>query len=134
MPRVDIATAARTLGLSEGAVKKRLQRGTLPGGKDAAGRWYVALDAPETSQDSRDAAGVPSGIPAASQDAPALVAALQSEIDYLRDALTRAQQGEAELRRLLGGSMARPELPEASEATPEPPPQPAPRRPWWRFW
>lgn len=141
MPQVDIATAARALGLSQGAVKKRLQRGTLPGGKDAAGRWYATLDAPEPSQDSRDDAGMTDRIPPGSRDQAALIDALQAEIASLRAALQRSQEGEAEQRRIIAGLVARvPELP--SDRRPdltgydrtEAEPPPAARRPWWRFW
>jgi len=40
---IPIADAAARLGLSAGAVRKRLQRGTLAGYKDAVGGWFVVL-------------------------------------------------------------------------------------------
>ena len=42
---VDVAEAARLLGLTAGAVRKRLERGQLAGHK-VAGRWQVVLGVP----------------------------------------------------------------------------------------
>ncbi len=155
--QVDITTAARALGTSESAVRKRLQRGTLAGGKDADGRWYVVLNGVDTQDDT----GIPpspqqddSGTPA---EASAVVAALQQTIDLLTDQLhekdeqlRRLLEAEAEQRRIIAGLMARlPELPERVDSgipasspvqdngvTAQPQASPAPpappRRPWWR--
>ena len=46
--------AAERLGISEDAVRKRLRRGTLAGGKDGK-EWYVFLSANETRDMARDA-------------------------------------------------------------------------------
>ena len=46
--------AAERLGISEDAVRKRLRRGTLAGGKDGK-EWYVFLRANETRDMARDA-------------------------------------------------------------------------------
>lgn len=45
--------AAERLGISEDAVRKRLRRGTLAGGKDGK-EWYVFLRANETRDMARD--------------------------------------------------------------------------------
>ena len=45
--------AAERLGISEDAVRKRLRRGTLAGGKDGK-EWYVLLRANETRDMARD--------------------------------------------------------------------------------
>jgi len=42
--RQDIATAAQLLGLSPDAVRKRLARGSLTGGKGPDGHWWIDLD------------------------------------------------------------------------------------------
>ena len=52
--RVTVAEAAAILGVSEDAVRKRLRRGTLAGGKDGK-EWYVFLRANETRDMARDA-------------------------------------------------------------------------------
>ena len=52
--RVTVADTAERLGISEDAVRKRLRRGTLAGGKDGK-EWYVFLRANETRDMARDA-------------------------------------------------------------------------------
>lgn len=49
--RVSVDEAARALGLTVDAIRKRVQRGTIPHEKDQAGRVRIILDAPETLQD-----------------------------------------------------------------------------------
>jgi len=51
--RVTVAETAERLGISEDAVRKRLRRGTLAGGK-AGNAWYVLLHANETRDMARD--------------------------------------------------------------------------------
>jgi len=46
---VDVATAARALGVSAGAVRKRLERGHLTGHKEA-GQWRVVLPADDATR------------------------------------------------------------------------------------
>jgi len=48
-----VGEAAERLGISEDAVRKRLRRGTLAGGKDGK-EWYVFLRANETRDMARD--------------------------------------------------------------------------------
>jgi hypothetical protein len=45
MRRVTMADAARVLGISKEAARKRIQRGTLRSGVGEDGRRYVYLDA-----------------------------------------------------------------------------------------
>jgi excisionase family DNA binding protein len=77
--RLTIQEAAHRLGISEGAVRKRVTRGTLEHEKAADGRVYVYLD-------SGDRRGVDDG-----QDAgvdpnnDALISQLRDEVAYLRD-------------------------------------------------
>ena len=54
MERATVGEAAERLGISEDAVRKRLRRGTLAGGKDGK-EWYVFLRANETRDMARDA-------------------------------------------------------------------------------
>jgi len=51
--RATVGEAAERLGISEDAVRKRLRRGTLAGGKDGK-EWYVFLRANETRDMARD--------------------------------------------------------------------------------
>jgi hypothetical protein len=77
--RLTIQEAARRLGVSEGAVRKRVTRGTLQHEKEDDGRIYVYLDA-------GDILGVDVG-----QDTgvdpnnDALISQLRDEVAYLRD-------------------------------------------------
>ncbi len=49
---IPIAEAARLLGLSQEAVRKRLLRATLPGYKQDE-HWYVLLDGPHAAPGHR---------------------------------------------------------------------------------
>src|SRR5215212_5836094 len=69
--RLTIQEAARTLRISEGAVRKRVTRGTLKHEKEQDGRIYVYLDT-----------GDRQGVDAHSN---ALISQLRDEVVYLRD-------------------------------------------------
>jgi hypothetical protein len=73
--RLTIQEAARRLGVSEGAVRKRVTRGTLEHGKAEDGRVYVYLD---TGVDE----GVDEGV---DPNNTALISQLREEVAYLRD-------------------------------------------------
>ena len=146
--RVTIQEAARRLGVSESAIRKRVQRGTLQHLKDRDGRVYVYLDMGETGEDKiRDA----------SRDE--LVDTLQDTVRDLRERLDREEEANRENRRIIAGLIERlppqleapPEPRDAPEAAPEPPEGPSPRsdtvgtqeaaeesgtarRPWWLRW
>ena len=86
LDRVTIQEAARRLGVSEGAVRKRVTRGTLPHDKAPDGRVFVYLDAGGSR-------GVDAG-----QDAgvdphnSALISRLEGEVEFLRDQVRRQQE------------------------------------------
>jgi excisionase family DNA binding protein len=73
--RLTIQEAARRLEVSEGAVRKRVTRGTLEHHKDEDGRIYVYLDAGVDS-------GVDEGV---GPNSNALISQLRDEVAYLRD-------------------------------------------------
>jgi excisionase family DNA binding protein len=73
--RLTIQEAARRLGVSEEAVRKRVTRGTLEHHKDEDGRVYVYLDA-------RVDDGVDEGV---DPNNNALISRLRDEVAYLRD-------------------------------------------------
>jgi excisionase family DNA binding protein len=73
--RLTIQEAARRLGVSEGATRKRVSRGTLEHHKDEDGRVYVYLD------DGVDG-GVDVGV---DPNSNALISQLRDEVAYLRD-------------------------------------------------
>lgn len=78
--RLSVSEAAERLGLSVDAIRSRLRRGTLEGGKDGD-LWYVLLpEETETPQQDADRE-------ATDGDRDALVDQLRGENAYLRDQL-----------------------------------------------
>src|ERR671911_1690536 len=77
--RLTVQEAARQLGVSEGAVRKRVTRGTLQHEKEDDGRVYVYLDAGDRRgvDDGQDAGVDPNN--------SALISQLRDEVAYLRD-------------------------------------------------
>ena len=142
--RVTVTDAAALLGTTEGALRKRIARGTLPHERDAEGRVWVLLDAGT----QRENTGQPGG-----QDSSGLVDELRDRVAYLerqveeeREARRRA---DIMLSRLMdrlpeleapreghqespGGQERAPEGQDASEARVGR--EEATRAPWWRRW
>ncbi len=52
--RVSVGEAARVLGITDGAVRMRINRGTLDSDKDNAGRVYVYITPPHTGDHTGD--------------------------------------------------------------------------------
>jgi excisionase family DNA binding protein len=135
--RLTIQEAARRLGVSEGAVRKRVTRGTLEHHKDEDGRVYVYLD---DGVDTRVDEGV-------DPNSNALISQLRDEVAYLRDENRRKDEiimQQAMTMRQLTAAPQQPEATEAAETVEEQPeeaePHPASgeaqeseqRRSWWR--
>lgn len=93
MPTVDVAEAARILNVTPDAIRARLRRGTLLGGK-RGNEWFVQLPADavgqqERQQDtSRDTDTTQQDVTEHQQDA-LLVEQLRGENEYLRDQLSQ---------------------------------------------
>ena len=133
--RLTIQEAARQLGISEGAVRKRVTRGTLEHYKDEDGRVYVYLDA-----------GIEIGVDAGvDPNSNALISQLRDEVAYLRDENRRKDeiimQQTMTMRQLSAPPPQEPsedvetveEEPESAEPEPDAPgPQEGARRSWWR--
>jgi len=140
--RVSVQEAARRLGITESAVRKRVQRGLLEHDKEPDGRLYVYLDTRDIGQDKvRDS----------SYDM--LVRRLENENEFLRRELERKDTIMLNMTEAMKAispptqeesSEAR-ESPQTVEEEPsegaEPRPyaggpqegaQPRPRTPWWR--
>jgi hypothetical protein len=134
--RLTIQETARQLGVSEGAVRKRVNRGTLRSEKEEDGRVYVYLD-------ERDRRGIDDG-----QDERvdpnnnnALISQLRDEVAYLRDENRRKDeiimQQAMTMRQLSAASQ---EPAEAAETVESPGPREEPftseerqiSKPWWR--
>ena len=155
---VDVATAAAALGISAGAIRKRLERGHLAGHKHG-GQWRVRLSSLDrASATRRDATGHDT-TGATGHDAPeatgstAVSSAARSQLEAIRDEwlrplmerneglarqLGRVEQERDQLRaevgrlRLEQDAAGRPQD-GPGEAAPQRTRHPAPR-PWWRWW
>jgi hypothetical protein len=103
--RVTVRDASLLLGISEGAVRKRMARGSLQHERDADGKVWVLLRpgarGRTRAQDVQDA-GQDTGIPTR-QDNPELVEELRDRIAYLE----RQVEEEREARRRADTLMAR---------------------------
>jgi hypothetical protein len=146
---VTVDEAARHLGLTVDAVRKRVQREQIAYEKDEAGRVRIILDEGETLQDEGpDTTGQGAGAVAE------LVEELRDRVHYLERVLEDEREARTEERRrhdtLMAQLMQRiPELEASSEARESPQtaaeeperaePRPATggaqegvQRPWWR--
>jgi hypothetical protein len=112
--RLTIQDAARRLGVSEGAVRKRVTRNTLQHDKGPDGRVYVYLDAGVDS-------GVDEGV---NPHNSALISQLRSEITYLREENRR--KDEIIMQQAMTMRQLTAPAEEAREDAPESPESPAP--------
>jgi hypothetical protein len=142
--RYTVPQAADILGISQGAVRNRLSRGTLRSVKES-GTVYVMLPTDIPRDAKRDVTDTPDDM--SQSDLTTLTSELRDRLRYVEGQLEAERLAHAEARRLLMAALERipPQL-EASEA-PEPRESPetdaAPRpgtpgpseaetRPWWR--
>ena len=147
--RATVHEAANVLGVSVDAIRKRIQRGTIPHERHEDGRVYVLIDKASTMQDEsgtststvQDTNQHKSPVRYGTEE---LVGSLQDQIGFLRRELERK---DAILLRMaeripeLETSSAPPEARDASErateamdrgTVPQKPQEPAQRRSWWR--
>ena len=126
--RVTVQEAARLLGISEGAVRARIYRGTLETERDS-GTVYVRLNADDTTNERTEQSE--------------LVQTLREYNASLERQLNAEREASAELRRIVAGLVQRiPELEAPSEPRESPETttgeqsEPGPEReecvPWWR--
>jgi hypothetical protein len=139
--RLTIQEAAWRLGISEGAVRKRVTRKTLRHDKDDDGRVYVYLD-------SGGRRGVDVGQDeGVDPNSNALISRLEDEVEFLRNQVQRQQEIIAQqavtMRQLTAASSQEPS--EDAETVEEAPDRAEPQsttggaqegaeRPWWRRW
>jgi hypothetical protein len=146
--RLTVAQAAALLGISEGAVRSRIKRGTLPTMREG-GTVFVLLGGSTSQANQPPNTSVPIG-------QSELVNALQDQIRYLREQLDAEREARTEERRRhdtivaqLTSRIPAIEAPqeESTDAPPEPRESPetlaegrpsttgapeAETRPWWR--
>jgi hypothetical protein len=89
--RLTVAQAAALLGISEGAVRSRIKRGTLPTMREG-GTVFVLLGGSTSQANQPPNTGVPG-------DQSELVNALQDQIRYLREQLNAEREARTEERR-----------------------------------
>jgi hypothetical protein len=125
LERVTVPEAAERLGISENALRKRVQRDTVQWERDEDGRVFVYLPPTGTGQaadqvedQATDYAAGHVGDEAAAQ--AELVESLQEQVGYLRGTLETRDKELAEMRRLLAGALER--IP-AIEPPPDTPPE-----------
>lgn len=124
--RLTVPEAAQRLGISENALRKRVQRDTVIWDRDDDGRVFVYLPPTGTGQDTdqADDQATDYADDQATDQAAApveLVESLQEQVGYLRGTLETRDKELAEMRRLLAGALER--IP-AIEPPPDTPPEP----------
>src|SRR5215210_6310812 len=115
--RLTIQEAARRLGISEGAVRKRVARDSLKHDKEEDGRVYVYLD-------ERGRRGVDGGQDeGVGPNSSALISRLEGEVAFLRDQVHRQQEIIAQqavtMRQLTAAPLEASEDAETVEEAPE---------------
>ena len=131
LDRVTIQEAARRLGVSEGAVRKRVTRDTLRHDKAPDGRVFVYLDERTTRgvDDVQDTGVHP--------NSRALISRLEGEVEFLRDQMRRQQEIIAQQAVTMRQLSEPPESTVVDQEGEEPPEstegsQTGTQRPWWR--
>ncbi len=87
------------MGLTKGAVRSRIKRGTLPTVKEA-GRVYVVWGGGTSSADHTADTGEPTGVPG---DQSELVESLQDQVAFLRAELERRGEEADRYQRIVAG-------------------------------
>ncbi len=118
--RLTVAQAADRLGITRGAVRSRIKRGTLPTAKEA-GRVYVVLGGGTSQANHATDTDEPTVEPSA-QRADPLVEELREQVAYLRQELTAEREAGRRKDHLLAAALER--IPPAIE-----PPRDAPHAP-----
>jgi hypothetical protein len=126
------------------ALRKRVQRGTIPHERDRDGRVWILLDTGRPRQDTDQDTGRPQSEP------DALISEMRGRVNDLREQLEAERQAHAEARRIIAGLVERipaieapQEATDAAEAAEEqqgrgqprsdtPGAQEGVQRPWWR--
>jgi hypothetical protein len=131
---VEIGEAARVLGISTEAVRKRIKRGSLKAQKNGDGQWLVVLDEARFAAASRDngvdsvqtnAAGVATTMNLVRSSA-AVEEALRDEVDVLRDDVTFLRGEVSRLETIIMSLTQNIKQLEAPRQTPL-----QPRMSWW---
>lgn len=144
---VSVDEAARELGLSVDAIRKRVQRGTIEHEKDAAGRVHILLDRPDNTSTVQDPRPDTTGRTAALVDAKdetifelrERVKRLEHELDIRNEEVRRRDHLLAAALERIPPQLEAPQEPqnraESAESRPDRVQTPEePARPFWRRW
>ena len=158
--RVTVEEAAKVLGTSENAVRKRIERGTIRSEK-VEGVRYILLSDNDMSRHAQrrngSAGDMPNDSAAPSQDSvtgmPSVVANLEDQVDYLRHQLEVWQEEARRKDHIIAALAERiPAIEPPREGAPDTPEQPVRdayeqangtaqsdegevhRASWWRRW
>ncbi len=107
LDKLSVSEAASRLGVTQSAVRKRVQRGQIPYEKDERGHTFVYLSRDESRNGSRDEHTGPSRETARDESRDAYVSALEDQVRDLRERLDRAEEANREHRRLLAAALER---------------------------
>ena len=99
--RVSVPQAADHLGTTVDAIRKRVQRNTIPHDRDRDGRVWILLDTGRPRQDTDQDIDRPQSEP------DALISEMRGRIEDLREQLEAERQAHAEARRLLAAALER---------------------------
>jgi excisionase family DNA binding protein len=110
--RASVREAAELLGTTVDAIRKRVQRGTIPYEKVPDGRVWILLDTVQDSTGHRQDTDRPQS------DSGALISEMRARIESLERQLEQERQANSEHRRLLAAALERipPQLEAPSEA------------------
>ncbi len=118
--RLTVPEASRALGLTEGAIRQRIQRGTLKNVRDEEGRVYVLVNRDDDHDDDHDDADKPPGSTRFNSHYNGFsetVEILKNQNEFLRDQLNQEREANRENRRIIAGLVQRvPELEAPSAA------------------
>jgi hypothetical protein len=99
--RVSVPQAADHLGTTVDAIRKRVQRRTIPHERDSDGRVWILLDTGRPRQDTVQDTGKPQS------DSAALISEMRDRIGSLERQLEQERQANSEHRRLLAAALER---------------------------
>ena len=142
--RMPLRRASAVLGVSESAIRKRVERGTLRSDKGPDGRRYVYLNVTDLGADTMTDDGADGSAP---HERNALISQLRGENEFLRDQVRRQQEiiaQQAVTMRQLSAAPSQGATEDVETVEEAPPERAEPRsaatapqaaaqsRPWWR--
>ena len=107
--RVTVAEAAALLGITQDAVRKRIERNKIEHERGQDGRLYVFVDPSETVRDT-----------SAGHESSALISEMRDRIESLERLLEQANERDRENRRIIAALTSR--IPELAAPAPQEPP------------